>query len=114
MSGSYGYERSVSRLRQGGDLRDEFGAERADPRGLVDELRRLDADGRETPGELGRNRGQRLVEAGDPVGAGEHAADAAHELDLGRAAPGRDQRTGQPGQPGVAWLAERVESGAVP
>src|SRR5262249_23808505 len=88
-------------------------AEVANPCRFVDELRWLDADRREPPGQLGGDRCERLVQVGDLVGSGEDAASAADVLDLGGAAPGRDQPRCQPGQRRVVGLTERVEAAAV-
>src|SRR5260370_6849004 len=44
-----------------GDLGCELTAELRHPRALVDELRPLDTDGRESPGHLRRTSGTRLV-----------------------------------------------------
>src|SRR5947207_1590983 len=68
--------------RQRRHLRYQFPAEIADPGRVVGELRRLDADGPEPPGELRRDAGQGLVEVGEPVGAGEGTAGTAHVLQL--------------------------------
>lgn len=81
-----------------GDLRDKIAAERAHPRTVVDELRRLDADGSKSHGQFRRYGGKRLVQIGDLVGTVKDAAGAAHVLDLGRAPPGRDQRPREPRQ----------------
>src|SRR5262249_15581411 len=97
-----------------GDLRGELTAELAHPRAFVDELRRLDADGRESPGQLRGNGGKCLVQVGQLVRTGENAAGAAHELDLGRAPPGQDQRLREPGQSRVVRPSEGSEAAAIP
>ena len=70
---------------------------------VVDELRRLDADRRETSGELSRDRGERLVQVGHAVRARETAARAADELQLAEVAPRVGERRAQPRQIGRPW-----------
>src|SRR5262249_62305835 len=72
-----------------GDLRGELTAELAHPRAFVDELRRLDADGRESPGQLRGNGGKPPGQVGQLVRTGENAARAPQQLDLRRAPPAR-------------------------
>src|ERR1700742_1822479 len=101
----------LSRLAQRSRLGRQRAAERADRRGVVDELRRLDADRGEAPGQLGRDRGQRLVQVRHRVRPGEVAAGGAHVLQLVCPPPGGGHRRRQRGQ--VPGRAERVEAAAV-
>src|SRR5436190_8449736 len=102
----------LSRLAQRSRPGRQRAAERPDRRGVVDELRRLDADGGEAAGQLVRHGGQRLVQVGDGVRPGEGAAGAAHVLQLVRPPPGGRHRRLQRGQ--VPRGTERIEAAPVP
>src|SRR5260370_8322921 len=61
-----------------GDLGCELTAELGHPRALVDELRRLDTDGRESPGQLRGNSGKCLVQVGPLLLTRQRAPAAPH------------------------------------
>src|SRR5690242_8058181 len=102
----------LSRFAQRRRLVRQPPAERADPGGLVDELRRLHADRGEAAGQLARHRSQRLVQVGDLIRPGKLPPGPAHVLQLVRPpAAGRHRRL-QRGQ--VPGGTERVEPAPVP
>src|SRR5687767_7692905 len=80
------------RLPERRDSRHDLPAPGAELPRIVDELRRLDTDRRETSGDLPGDPGERLVQVGHAVRAREAAARAADELELAEVAPGVGER----------------------